>query len=246
MAHVYRRAASVALILSLLSTCACARMDRRVGLRLVPVGTASQRTVVVGKGLSLTHRRTQEGLEVSALAVSYCMPVTSTRVQGFRVVKRAPVGRGLLYEWLMGGLITATGAGLLAYNAAADAPSPDTLELDYRARGWWYAGGITAAGLALLTGAAVQQSSVGVIETPLGQRTVKTEGAVSACRPLPATSGSVRLTLDEGPTYTAELNADGKAVFLLSEQVKEKLARGSRKATLEALGDWRSQVRVKL
>ncbi|MBP48412.1 MAG: hypothetical protein CMH53_10790 [Myxococcales bacterium] len=241
------RVRSLILVIVMAAMCSgCARLNRQVSLRVEPLQAPQHQVQVIGKGLKLSAQRQGDHLVVQAQAVEYCQKVTKQRALGFRVVRTEPVGRSLLYQWIMGGLITATSAGLMTYNAMSDPPVEDQLQLDYRRRGWIYSGAIAVAGLALLTGSWVQQLSVGIEERPIGKRVLEKKASVSACHHGAAVSGQLRLTLDIGVTLMAQVGADGQARFALTSQLQNRLKAGSRRATLEAIGDWRSQIRVQL
>ena len=241
-----KRALTTTLIIAVLvsSSAGCARLRSSVRLRVEPTERPRTEKVEIGQGLQLRARRDGDALLVQARAVRYCQKLIKQRALGFKVVETRAVGHGLVYQWVMGSLITASGAGLMVYNGMTPALPSD--QIDYKTRGWLYSGFITAVGAALLTGSVFQQRSLGVSETPLGERTLTKKGDIFSCKSAPATAGKLRLTLDIGETLKAEVGADGTARFPISPELQQRINAGSRRGTLEALGDWRSQVRVRL
>ena len=147
----------------------------------------------------------------------------------------------------MGGLISSAGVGVLAYGVR-NPPTYAPGELNASGTDSTYLGGglITAAGLGLLTAAFVQQRSLGDSELAMGVRMLQKQGSVRVCKRGPATSGRVRLTLADGHQLEAKIGPDGRAHLALPTDVEQRLQRDGRRATLEALGDWRSQLRISL
>ncbi len=225
----------------------CARIAVSRSLRVAPIEAPQHRVVVVGKGFALDAKRDAGVVNVTVRAVSYCRQLTTQRAQGFRVVQRRAVGPSLAMEWAMGALIAGAGATVLTYAALNPETTTDgELAVGSRKRTWFTGGAITAAGVALLVGALVQQRSLGRSEVALGLKTLRKQGVEAACQPTAATSGRLRLTLGDGHQIEADVRPDGTAALPLPADVDARLQRDGRRATLEAIGDWRSQTRISL
>ena len=138
-------------------------------------------------------------VEVQIEAVRYCADEQRQRAHGFRVTERHPEGSSLTLEWVFGGLLSATGAGLAAYNAA-NPPDTSAGSLRSASRGYWFAGGIGAVGLALLGGALAQQLSLGKSETDLGERELKKRGHGAM---LEFGDAVIRVVCDRGVSHEA-------------------------------------------
>lgn len=226
----------------------CAHIRTTRSLRVAALEAPVASVAVVGEGYQLRAKRDGDAVRVQVAAVKYCQRQLRQRAQGFRVTERQAVGKGLTTQWIMGGMITLAGAAILTYNAVNPAPAPaeGDLGIDYTKRTYLYAGGISAVGLAFLTGSLVQQLSLGRTEQPLGERVLKKQGSVRPCRAKKATHGTLRLTLSDGHQIEAPVGADGLARIPLPADVEARLTREGRRATVEALGDWRSQKRISL
>lgn len=239
----WRTALNFLLILHLVG---CAQIGETVQLRAQPLGPPTTVRVDTSRGFAVQGERRGGAVEVQIDAVQYCADEQRQRARGIRVVERRAEGSSLLIEWTFGGLLSATGAGLAAYNAA-NPPDVSAGSLRSEARGYWFAGGIGAAGLALLGGALVQQLSLGKSEIDLGERELHKRGKESICQRQPAQGGQVRLTLPDGAQLEASADAQGKASLPLPQDLEARIEKeGSRRATLEVLGDARAQVRIPL
>lgn len=225
----------------------CARVHVSRSLRVEPVEAPQKKIAVVGKGFRIHAKRDGAAVRVDVEAVAYCRQHTTQRAKGFRVTQRRAVGPSLMMEWIMGGLISSAGVGTLLYSGLNPPTTTDgELAPGSSMRTWVTGGAITAAGLGLLIGAMVQQHSLGRSEIALGMKTLRKAGTVIACQPKSATSGRVRVTLSDGHQIEAPVGANGVALVPLPEDVEQRLQREGRRATIEALGDWRSQVRITL
>ncbi|MCO4762940.1 MAG: hypothetical protein KC502_15600 [Myxococcales bacterium] len=241
-----RRMTLLALIIGLTMGPGCARIAVKRGLRVEPVEAAQSVVKVVGQGYQLRGRRDGQVVRVQVAQVSYCQHNQTQRAKGFRVTERRAVGPGLAMEWIMGGVITLTGAGLITYNQL-NPPQVAEGELAVSStRTWLYSGAIVAAGLGLLTAAFFQQRSLGRSEVAIGMKTLRKQGRVRPCRAKKATGGRLRLTLDSGLQLETDVGPDGMASFALPADIEQRLKTDGRRATLEAMGDWRSQRRLSL
>ena len=233
-------------LLLILQLAGCAQIAETVQLRAEPLGPPVTVRVDTSAGFAVRGERQGDVVEVQIEAVRYCADEQRQRARGFRVTERHAEGSSLTLEWLFGGLLSATGAGLAAYNAA-NPPDTSAGSLRSASRGYWFAGGIGAVGLALLGGALAQQLSLGKSETDLGERELKKRGHEAICQRQPATGGQVRLTLADGAQIEATADAQGQASVPLPADLEARMAKeGSRRATLEVLGDARAQVRISL
>lgn len=234
------RCVALALVLA-----SCAQLSETVTLRAVPM--ESPRVVNTPAGERLAIRGARSELSVTAVVTKQrlCRDVQEQRAEGFRRVERRAVGPSLTLEWLFGGLLTAGGAGLVTWTALS--PEDPTFGPTGASTNYAYGVVIGAAGLALLGGAAWDWHKTGVHEESLGVQTLKKQGLETVCAEEPAPGGQVRLTLADGLQLEAEVDATGTAQIPLPADVDLRLEReGSRRATLEAKGDARAQVRITL
>lgn len=243
-ARVGRGLAAVACSLA----ASCAHVEERVSLRAQALEQPHTTRVEIGSGKGIEGERLEGSVRAQVQDLTICAAETRQRALGFRRVERRTVGQSLLIQWVFGGLFTATGTGLMLAQAQAPPAEEDTLNAARNERiGYLYAGGIAAVGLGLLAGSVWQQWGLGVHETPLGERVLQTRGDQFACARRPATGGRVRLTLPDGLQIEAEAGADGVALVPLPDDVEARLqAEGSRRASLEVMGDARAQVRIGL
>ncbi len=234
--------ASVVFLLLLAS---CARLTEQVSLRAQPL--EPPRVVRTSLGERLAVAGTREGTVVRAQVtrIQRCADVQEQRAEGFRHIERQAEGKSLVLEWVFGGLFTAAGVGLIGWTAASPADletSTDTAPANYA-----YGAAITALGVGLLAGALYDQSLVGTHEESLGERTLRKAGPEQVCGQTPAAGGQVRLTLPDGGQIEAPVDATGQALVVLPPDLEKRLEReGSRRATLEVLGDAAAQVRLEL
>lgn len=233
--------------LLVLTVAGCAHIQERHRLRVEPLEPPQRSVQAEKSGFQLRARRAGPAVIVEARAVQYCRDLVQQRAKGFRVTTREAVGSSLVMEWVMGGLISAAGAGVLVYGAR-NPPTYRDGELDAGGANRTYIGGgvLTAVGIGLLTAALVQQRSLGESERAIGVKLLKKQGHVRVCERTPATAGRVRLTLSDGHQIEADIGADGRAKLVLPADVEARLQRDGRRATLEAMGDWRSQLRITL
>ncbi len=225
----------------------CASINETIQLRARPLEAPRTVEAEVESGTRVRGQRDATNVRVEAETVRYCAKATRQRAMGIREVRRQAQGNSLTLEWLFGGLFTAAGITVLSYNAVA----PPKLEaeeagLSNEREAWWTGGAIAGAGLGLLAAAWWQQASLGVHTTELGVRELEKRGRHYVCRAETATAGTVRLELSDGTLIEATIGVDGKASLPLPADIDERLRQHGRKATLEALGDWRSQVRIDL
>lgn len=226
----------------------CASVHERRGLRVEPLEKPRPRLDTVGQGYQLRARRMGDAVLVEVAAASYCQQVLQQKARGFRVTERQVAGPSLVAEWVFGGLFVAAGSGIIAWNVThpAEPAAEGEFAPDNATKANIYGGVIGAAGLALLVGAAVQQASLGVHETELGVQTLEKRGRVFPCKLSKATGGKLRLTLADGLQIVADVQPDGRATLPLPPDLDTRLEGEGRRATLEALGDWRSQTRIDL
>lgn len=239
-----RPLAGVVLVLGLsLSSCAQIAVQRQ----LQATALEPARTVVVPLGPGLAVRGVREGTAVRAtvLRIERCADESHQRARGYEVMTRRAVGYSLLGEWLLGSLVTATGVTLLGLTAAYP-PEPGVTSKS-QTTAWLQAGTVTALGLGLLAGAVWDQSQIGTVRRDLGERELRKRLAERTCSEAPAPEAQVRLTLPDGEQLLAVTNQDGVAVIALPSDLELRLEKeGSRRATLEATGDVRAQVRIGL
>lgn len=240
------RARAVAAVVAL--ACGCAHVEERVTLRAQALEQPHTTRVEIGTGKGIEGERQGGTVRAVVQDLTICAAETRQRALGFRRIERKAVGQSLVIQWVFGGLFTATGTGLLVAQAQAPAAEADTLNAGRSEQlGYLYAGAIAAAGLGLLAGSVWQQQGLGVHETPLGERVLHTRGDRFACARRPATGGRVRLTLPDGLQIEAEAGTDGVAQVPLPEDLETRLeTEGSRRASLEVMGDARAQVRIGL
>lgn len=223
----------------------CARLTEQVTLRAQPL--EAPRTVVTpaGERLAVAGARAGDVVQAHVQRQMRCADVLEQRAEGFRRVERHPDGASLTLEWLFGGLFTAGGTGLLVWTAAS--PVDTSVSSDNSGSNYAYGAAIAALGVGLLAGAIYDHSLTGVHETSLGEKTLKKPGPERTCSESAAQGGQVRLTLPDGAQLESPVDADGNARIQLPADLEQRLTReGSRRATLEALGDARAQVRIDL
>jgi len=251
LSELFSRTAPVwrpAALLAVVGCLGCAQISETHRLRVEPLEKPKQRMESLGAGHQVSGKRVGATVQVQVLSVARCQKVLEQRARGFRRTTRRAEGASLKLEWLFGGLFAAAGAGIITYNAL----DPPAEEVDGEfspgsARQAYVQGAaITTVGLALLIGAAWQQWSLGVHETPLGERTLKRAGRIQTCGAPKPGPGRVRLPLDAGLQIEAQAGADGVAIVPLPTDIEARLQKGGRRATLEVKGDWRSQVRMRL
>jgi hypothetical protein len=244
-----RRSALAALLLSLLVAPACANIAEIRTLRVAPL--ERPRTVVEarGEGFRLKGARDGANVRLEVFAVQRCVDVTLQHADGFERTERTARGASLKMQWIMGGLFSAAAGAIIAYTLNNPAPPADPTALTpvpSNRSTFLQAGAFGGVGLGMLVGSAFQQASLGRSETPLGRRELRREGRLRTCGSQPATAGKVRLTLADGLQIEASVDANGLALVPLPDDVDNRLAREGHGATVEVLGDWRSQARITL
>ena len=240
--------ARVALLALLALGSGCARISEVKSLRDAPREKPRVTTEMRGKGYRLRGERDGGVVRLEVLEEQRCVTVTRQHADGFERTTRRAVGPSLTMQWVMGGLFAIAGGGIAGY-AAANPPAADetgTFAVKSSSSAYLQAGIFGAVGLGLLVGSAIQTASLGVTERPLGHRELRLDGELRACGSGPARSGTVRLTLADGTQLEAEVDGEGHAVVTLPEDIEARLAREGRRATVEVLGDWRSQARLTL
>ena len=224
---------------------ACAHLREEVRLRAVPLEAPHVVHTTAGERLAVRGQRVGEHVQAQVTRQTLCVDVQEQRAEGFRRVERVSEGPSYTLEWVFGGLLTAGGAGLIAWTAAS--PGDPTSGPTGTTTNYGYGAAIGAVGLALLGGGLWDWHQIGVHEDSLGVQVLKKPGPETVCGEVPATAGDVRLTLPDGLQLEATLGATGTAVIALPEDLEARLTReGSRRATLEAKGDARAQVRIEL
>ncbi len=231
-------------VLCLVLAC-CARLTEQVTLRAEPLEPPRIVRVQLGERLAVVGSRDGNAVRAQVTRVQRCADVQEQRAAGFRHVERQADGKSLTAEWLFGGLFTAGGLALIGWTAVS--PVDLTTSTDNAPANYGYGAAITALGAGLLAGALYDQLQTGGHDEPLGERTLRKEGPEQVCGALPATTGQVRLTLPDGAQLEAAVDATGVARVPLPDDLDKRLEReGSRRATLEVLGDARAQVRLDL
>ncbi|MCB9739781.1 MAG: hypothetical protein H6747_10975 [Deltaproteobacteria bacterium] len=226
----------------------CARISEVRSLRVVPLEKPRLTTEMRDKGYRLKGERVGETVRLEVVAVQRCATVRRQHADGFERTTREAVGPSLTMQWIMGGLFTVAGIAIAGYNLA-NPPQPDpdgAVSPTSTSSAYLQAGLFGGVGVGLLVGSAVQTASLGVSERPLGKRELQVEGALRICSHAPATEGKVRLTLPDGRQLVADVGEDGVATVPLPPDLEPVLAREGRRATVEVLGDWRSQARITL
>lgn len=232
-------------IVGLLLLCSCARLTEQVTLRAQPLEAPRTVRVQLGERMAVAGAREGDAVRAQVTRLQRCADVQEQRAEGFRRVERHPDGPSLTLEWLFGGLFTAGGAGLIVWTAAS--PVDTTSSADNSGANYAYGAAIAAVGAGLLAGAVYDQMLTGVHEQLLGEKTLRKEGAEQTCGQAPAATGQVRLTLPDGAQLEAAVDAQGEARIALPADLEKRLTReGSRRATLEVLGDAHAQVRLDL
>ncbi len=246
--HLPRRPWRSLALLVITSCVGCAQISQTSRLRVDPLEKPRQRVEQAGKGHQVSGKRVGATVQARVRSVNRCRTVLEQRAMGFRRTTRRAEGASLALEWVFGALFSAAGTGIIAYNAM----DPPAEEVDGEfspgnsSQAYVHGTAIGVVGLALLAGATWQQWSLGVHETPLGERTLRREGRVRTCGAPAPGPGRVRLTLDEGLQIEADAGADGVAILPLPDDIEARLQSGGRRATLEVKGDWRSQIRLHL
>lgn len=236
------------LLVLLIGPAGCAQIRETTRLRVQVLEQPRQRLQPDGMGYKVSGKRVGMTFEARVSQMARCRRVVEQRALGFRHTTRRAEGGSLALEWVFGGLFTVAGGGIIAYTAGH--PPPAEVDGEYSPNGqrtaYAYGAAIGVVGLALLAGATWQQLSLGVHETPLGERLLSRSGRPEACgKPKPA-SARVRLTLDDGLQLEADAGANGVATFNLPADIEQRLQAEGRRATLEVKGDWRSQLRIRL
>lgn len=223
---------------------ACAHIEENESYRIDPLERARTSRVETGHGLGVAGSRLGLAVQAQVFDVSWCALEHRQRARGWRRVERVPVGQSLTIEWAFGGLFTATSASLIALNTLSPPAHPEA-SLRSQSSGYVFAGAVGAIGLGLLTGAIVQQASLGRHDTDLGEKEIEKRDPDFVCKREPAHGGRVRLTLADGMQVEADADQNGLAVLPLPADIESRLTEG-RRATLEAIGDPRAQVRIPL
>jgi hypothetical protein len=221
----------------------CAQIEETTSLRVQPLEPERIVRIETGHGLGVVGQRQGPALQAQVFDVTWCALEHHRRARGFRRIERTAVGHSLLLEWVFGGLFTASGATVFAINAL-DPPDPAT-SLRTQTSGYVFAGAVGAIGLSLLTGALVQQASLGKSETDLGERDMEKRDREFQCKREPAKGGRVRLTLADGLQIEGDADGQGQVILPLPMDIDAHLGEG-RRATLEAVGDPRAQIRIPL
>jgi hypothetical protein len=233
------------LLASMILLCSCARLNEQVTLRAEPLEPPRTERVQLGERMAVTGVREGDAVRAQVTRVQRCADVQTQRAAGFRHIERQPDGQSLLAEWLFGGLFTVGGVALIGATAAY--PEPTGSGVASAPANYGFGAAITAVGLGLLAGAVYDNSLLGAHEEPLGERTLRKSGPEQVCSQAPAASGQVRLTLPDGAQLEANVDLTGRALLPLPANVEQRLEReGSRRATLEVIGDPRAQVRLEL
>ncbi len=229
-------------------TGACAKVAVERSLRVQPLEKARESSEERGVGARVEGKRDGGVVQVQVHSVRRCQSVILQRAEGLERTTRAAVGHTLKMQWAMGGLFFASGAGIAAWQWSHPAPpAADGLVAPDRSRSTWLqAGAIGAIGVGLLVGSLWQQLGLGTAERSLGVRELRREGRVRDCGPAPPGAARVRLTLPDGTSLHADVDASGRATLPLPDNVESALQESDRRATLEVLGDWRSQTRIGL
>lgn len=225
----------------------CARINEKVSLRVVPLEQPRRSIVQIGEGYVLRGARVADGVLVQVAAAKYCARRLEQRARGYKVITHTAVGPSLTMEWITGTVFTSI-ASLLWWQSfdVAPAASNDTYQPNQSQNLRVYGSGIGLVGTALLVGAVVQTVGLGRREIDMGEKTLKKDGRPRPCQLAKATNGVLRLTLDDGLQLQAQVKPDGTAHFVLPADIDARIAQAGDRATLEALGDWRSQVRISL
>ena len=232
-------------LVGLLAAGGCARISEVSKLRVVPLEKPRRSVVEVGKGYLLRGKRVGDEVVVQVARATYCAGKLEQRARGYRVVKRTSPDHTLTMEWLTGIIFSGVGGWLFATAGGGEAQFVDgEARVDNSTSQRLYGGGIGLIGGALLTGAIVQTLSLGRTEIDLGERTLKRQGAPRPCKLGKARSGRLRLTLDDGLQLEADVGADGMVRIKLPADIAARIRKAGPRATLEALGDWRSQRRL--
>lgn len=226
----------------------CARIAETRSLRVRALEPPRQVAEPRGVGFAASGQRDGTLFRVAVEQVERCATVTRQRAEGFERLERRAEGGTLVIQWAMGGLFSLAGGGIAAWTATHPTrPDADgALRPGGDSSAWLQAAILGGVGLALLAGSTVQQTQIGVSERSLGARELAQEGRIRVCRRGPAAAGTVRLTLPDGSSWTAAVGPDGRATIDLPADLEDRLHESDRRATLEVLGDWRSQVRVPL
>ncbi len=223
----------------------CARLTEQVTLRAEPLEPPRIVRVQLGERLAVAGTREGDVVRAQVTRLQRCADVQEQRAEGFRRVNRQPDGKSLVAEWVFGSLFTAGGLGLIAWTAMS--PVDLSVSTDNAPVNYGYGAAIAALGAGLLAGAIYDQSLTGTHEESLGERVLRKEGPEQVCGQTPATAGQVRLTLPDGAQLEAAVPPDGEARIALPADWQKRLDReGNRRATLEVIGDARSQVRLEL
>lgn len=240
-------------VLACLLTSACAHIQETETYRIDPLERARTSRVETGLGLGVAGSRQGPAVQAQVFDVTWCALEHKQRARGWKRVERVPVGKSLIIEWIFGSVFTATSAAALAWNTSSPPARVETTTanglrettLKSDTSGHVFAAVAGAIGLGLLTGAIVQQASLGRHDTDMGVKEMVKRDNDFVCKREPAHGGRVRLTLADGMQLEADADQNGLAVLLLPGDIESRLAEG-RRATLEAIGDPRAQVRIPL
>lgn len=238
----------VGVLLAFALSASCARVAEVRSLRVVPLERPRQSSEERGVGYAIQGERDAGVVRVQVEEVRRCATITLQRADGFERTERVAQGGTLAIQWAMGGLFTLAGGGIIGWNAAnpAKADATGAVSVGSSSSAYLQGGLIGGVGVGLLVASLVQQLSLGRHDKALGSRELRREGPVRTCGRGPATSGTARLTLPDGTSLQATVDGSGKAEIPLPTDVDARLQNSDRRATLEVLGDWRSQTRVTL
>ena len=235
--------------LAAIALCAsCARVVEVRSLRVVPLERPRQHSEDRGIGFAVQGQRDGGVVRVQVEEVRRCATITQQRADGFERTERVAQGGTLAIQWAMGGLFILAGGSIIGWNAANPAKPDATgaVSVGSSSSAYLQGGLIGGVGVGLLVASLVQQLSLGRHDKALGTRELRREGPVRTCGRGPAASGTVRLTLPDGASLQATVDSSGKAEIALPDDLDGRLQSSDRRATLEVLGDWRSQTRVSL
>jgi hypothetical protein len=227
------------------SLCCCAKVQHTVNLTARPLEKPRKSIAMVAKGFQLRGKRAGDSVLVEVAKANYCATRTTQKARGFKVIERRAVGHSLKMEWLTGAVLAGTGGFLIANSLSTPDNGDDpfvAIERNTSLR--MYGGTFTLLGTALLAGAVYQTATLGREEIDLGVRMLKRDGLAKPCQLSRAVTGTVRLTLDDGLQLTGGVDPTGHASIKLPADLQRRVKQSGGRATLEVLGDWRSQRRL--
>lgn len=223
----------------------CARLVTETSLTAEPLESPRRAKVSLPPRIAVAGTRVDKTVVSKVFDEARCGEELRQRVRGTRTTHVRVDGQSLVAEWLFGGALLLLGGAGTAYTATRtvdpqEIPGSQSNRLGLTA-------GVAGAGVALLGAALYQQLQLGTHREDIGERELRRVEREQGCGRTAKGGEQLRLTLSDGLQLHATSDAAGQAVFVLPDDLDERLeAGGSRRAVLEARSDASAQAVVPL